>query len=129
MNYPLSLFLVLVSFMSPGSPGRFETRDSSEFEPVAFVHQGLARFDHVVIYRRRLPKKYLRIFQFNGLSPGPFFGVRRERGLEASLRVEIELESETRTYREVVGCSDEPRVVDAEDNDHAFAAIRSKMFG
>jgi hypothetical protein len=35
MNYPLSLFLVLVSFMSLGSPGRFETRDSSEFEPVA----------------------------------------------------------------------------------------------
>ena len=35
MSYPLSLFLVLASFMSPGSPGRFETRDSSEFEPVA----------------------------------------------------------------------------------------------
>jgi hypothetical protein len=35
MNYPLSLFLVLVSFLSLGSPGRFETRDSSEFEPVA----------------------------------------------------------------------------------------------
>src|ERR1043166_527460 len=35
MNYPLSLFLVLVSFMSLGSPGRFETRHSSEFEPVA----------------------------------------------------------------------------------------------
>jgi hypothetical protein len=35
MHYPLSLFLVLVSFMSFGLPGRFETRDSSEFEPVA----------------------------------------------------------------------------------------------
>ena len=35
MHYPLSLLLVLVSFMSFGSPARFETRDSSEFEPVA----------------------------------------------------------------------------------------------
>ena len=35
MHYPLSLFLVLVSFMSLSSPARFETRDSSEIEPAA----------------------------------------------------------------------------------------------
>src|SRR6476661_143870 len=33
MNYLLSLFLVLVSFMSLGSAPRFETKDSSELEP------------------------------------------------------------------------------------------------